>query len=70
MTKTSPGYPPDDQTERRKCKPVLQPWPKMPYNTCPKKDYIKLVVIHPHSYMARWLVRALGADPLRIPITR
>ena len=35
-----------------------------------KKDYIKLVVIHPHSYMARWLVRALGADPLRIPITR
>lgn len=44
--------------------------PKMPYNTGPKKDYIKLVVIHAHSYMSRWLVRALGADPLRIPITR
>lgn len=35
-----------------------------------KKGYSKLVVIHPHSYMSRWLVRALGADPLRIPITR
>lgn len=47
--------------------------PAMPKNAIQhrrsKKDYIRLVVIHPHSYMSRWLVRALGADPFRIPIT-